>query len=140
VPEVNAALRLLVATRAGRRCEYCLLREEDAFLSHQIDHIISRKHGGSEKESNLALACARCNALKGSDIASIDPRTKEITTLFHPRLQRWEDHFRFDGPILEPLTGEGRATARLLRLNAIERVAERRRLIALLKRNPPARC
>ena len=68
--EISAAVRLLVVSRAARRCEYCLLHEDDSFMPHQIDHIISRKHGGNSSADNLALACIRYNAWKGSDIAS----------------------------------------------------------------------
>jgi hypothetical protein len=41
---------------------------------------------------------------KGSDIASLDPLTGELVPLFNPRRDSWPDHFRLDGPILEPLT------------------------------------
>ena len=63
--EISAAVRLLVATRAARRCEYCLLHEDDSFTPHQIDHIISQKHAGDSSPENLAFACIRCNAWKG---------------------------------------------------------------------------
>jgi 5-methylcytosine-specific restriction endonuclease McrA len=43
---VPAALRRRVQERAGGHCEYCLLAEEDAYFSHEVDHIISEKHGG----------------------------------------------------------------------------------------------
>jgi hypothetical protein len=32
-------LRRLVVERAGGRCEYCLLHEDDTFFTHEIDHI-----------------------------------------------------------------------------------------------------
>jgi hypothetical protein len=32
--------------RAGHRCEYCLIREQDTGFPLEVDHIISRKHGG----------------------------------------------------------------------------------------------
>ena len=66
-----------------------------------------------------------CNRYKGSDVASIDPVTGEAVRLFHPRRDRWADHFRMDSEVIEPLTESGRATVRLLRLNVAERVAER---------------
>ena len=44
---MDAALRAFVRERAGRRCEYCHLHEEDAGkLSFQIEHINARQHGG----------------------------------------------------------------------------------------------
>jgi hypothetical protein len=129
--EVGDRQRRLVAERAGFRCEYCLLSEDDSFSGHQIDHILSLKHGGSPNESNLAYSCVRCNAWKGTDIAAIDAVTGKLVPLFDPRRNHWEDHFRLDGLIIEPLTAEGRVTARLLRLNIEQRIVERRLLIAI---------
>jgi HNH endonuclease len=124
--EISAAVRRLVATRAGRRCEYCLLHENDSFTPHQVDHIISRKHGGDSSPENLALACIRCNAWKGSDIASLGFDPDQISPLFHPRQNRWQDHFRLENGEIIPLTASGAATVRLLRLNLLGRVSERR--------------
>jgi hypothetical protein len=50
-------------------------------------------------------------------------------TFFNPRQQAWLDHFRLKGFVIEPLTAEGRVTARVLRLNLDKRVAERRALM-----------
>ena len=100
--EISVALRLLVAERAARRCEYCLLHEDDSFTPHQIDHIISRKHGGESSPDDLAFACVRCNAWKGSDIASIASESGRITSLFNPRRERWRDHFRLEGAPTTP--------------------------------------
>ena len=76
------------------------------------------------------MACKVCNKFKGTDLASIDPDTGELTPLYHPRRDHWSDHFRLNGPEVVPLTAIGRATARLLQLNRPERVAEREILIA----------
>jgi hypothetical protein len=92
---------------------------------HEIDHVIAEKHGGETHFDNLALCCTLCNRRKGSGLASVDPQTREIVLLFHPRKDQWEDHFRFDYPRIEPLTAIGRATARLLGFNIEVRLAER---------------
>jgi 5-methylcytosine-specific restriction endonuclease McrA len=55
---VPAELRRLVQHRATSRCEYCLLPESAAFLSHEIDHVVAEKHGGQTVEDNLAWSCA----------------------------------------------------------------------------------
>ena len=123
-------LRLQVAQRARGRCEYCLLHETDAAFDHQVDQIVSRKHGGRSSADNLAYACTICNRLKGSDIASID-RLGELISLFNPRLADWTSNFRLDGSIIQPLTAEAEATARLLRFNTAERVLERHMLLQL---------
>lgn len=125
-------LRRLVAERAGGRCEYCLLHEDDTFFIHEIDHIYAEKHGGATTEDNLCSACADCNRYKGSDICSLDPETGAVVTLYHPRHTRWVEHFRLsDTGIIEPLTACGRVTTRLLRMNRLDVAADRARLIAL---------
>lgn len=125
---ITAALRRAVRERAGRRCEYCRLAEEDAFFPHEPDHVIALKHGGATDVMNLALACFDCNRYKGSDIATLDPLTGALTALFNPRAARWEDHFRPDGGEVVPQTSVGRATTALLRLNKPSRVEVRAEL------------
>ena len=127
--DITEQVRAKVARRAGNRCEYCLIHENDAGFPHQVDHVVSRKHGGTSAFNNLAYACILCNRYKGSDVASINPKTGEAVRLFHPRQDRWADHFRLDADFIEPLSEVGRVTARLLRLNAAERLAERRLLM-----------
>lgn len=126
-------LRAEVAGRAGFRCEYCLIHEDDSGFSHQADHIVSIKHGGSSDSANLAYACVLCNRHKGSDIASIDPGSGELVPLFNPRSDRWHDHFRVDGEYIIPTSRAGGATVRLLQLNALGRTAERRLLHSLAR-------
>src|SRR5439155_1312060 len=95
---MSPALRAQVRERAGNRCEYCQLRQEDSPLAAlHIEHIVPRIHGGSDDLDNLALACIDCNLHKGPNLTGVDPETKRVTELFHPRLQRWEDHFEWRG-------------------------------------------
>jgi 5-methylcytosine-specific restriction endonuclease McrA len=122
-------LRQRVRRRAKEACEYCRLPESASALAHQVDHIIAVQHAGSDDESNLCLCCIRCNLKKGPNIASVDPAASEqpsIVPLYHPRQDRWEDHFRLleDGT-MRGLTPKGRATVRLLEFNATERVVLR---------------
>jgi hypothetical protein len=127
---VPSALRSAVQQRARLRCEYCLLHEADAVLSHQPDHIVAYKHGGRTELDNLAWTCFLCNRWKGSDIASIDVETGRVVRLFHPRQDRWTDHFRLEGVRIVPLTPEGRATEYLLKLNHPDNLKLRAMLIA----------
>jgi len=90
-----------------------------------VDHIISRKHGGSTTADNLAFCCVFCNRHKGSDVAAIDSVTGEPVKLFNPRRHGWADHFQIRDAMIEPLTPEGEATARILKFNHPERIAER---------------
>ncbi len=123
--DISQELRAEVARRAEHRCEYCLIHENDAGFPHQVDHIVSRKQGGLSVSDNLAYACVLCNRHKGSDIASIDPRTGEVIRLFDPRRDRWTEHFRIEDAFISPVSTIGEATVRLLRMNAPERIAER---------------
>jgi 5-methylcytosine-specific restriction endonuclease McrA len=45
-----------------RTCAYCDAQN----VPLEIDHIVARSRGGSERVSNLTLACHRCNQRKGS--------------------------------------------------------------------------
>lgn len=127
---VSAALRRQVYERAHGCCEYCLVPETVTLTAHQVDHIVALKHGGLTEADNLALSCALCNKHKGSDLASLDPETGKIAPLYHPRCDRWVNHFQLAGARIVPLTPVGRATVRLLQFNQSERVAERELLIA----------
>ncbi|MBV6624075.1 MAG: HNH endonuclease [Rivularia sp. (in: Bacteria)] len=124
---ISVALRRQVEQRANYSCEYCLLRSDVAFYSHEVDHIIAVKHGGATDAENLAFTCWRCNRHKGTDLGSFDPQTGEFSFLFHPRKQKWEEHFRMENFNIQGLTAEGRTTANLLQLNIDERIAERQR-------------
>ena len=99
-------------------------------MGFQIDHIISEKHEGPTDADNLALACLFCNLNKGSDIGSLDD-AGVFTRLFHPRRDRWDEHFRFDGLRIEGITAVGCVTAKLLRFNDGHRVEERRATMTL---------
>jgi hypothetical protein len=79
---------------------------------------------------NLALCCLHCNCHKGPNIAGIDPVTGELTRLFHPRRDRWRDHFEWHGPELIGRTPVGRATVSVLAINHPDYVAVRHALIA----------
>ena len=122
---IASALRRHVYERAGRCCEYCLVPNSAVFASHEIDHIIAQKHGGATETDNLALSCTLCNKHKGSDLGSLDPDTGELVPLFHPRQDRWTDHFQLDGARFEPLSAKARVTIKLLHLNHPDRITER---------------
>jgi hypothetical protein len=127
--EISATLRAEIRARAAGRCEYCLLPDAVTFIPHEVDHIIATKHGGGTDSRNLALCCRLCNRHKGTDLASIDRETGELQRLFHPRRDRWRDHFELRGGVFVPITGVGRVTVRLLQLNRPERVRERELMV-----------
>jgi hypothetical protein len=128
-PHIPAKLRRLVINRAGGRCEYCLIHQDDRPETHPIDHVIALKHGGRTVKENLALSCVICNSNKGSDLATIDLLSGEIVPLFNPRTQSWDDHFELSGAQIIGRTSIGRATVGLFRLNDDERISYRQSLI-----------
>jgi 5-methylcytosine-specific restriction endonuclease McrA len=108
---MNTPTREFVKRRARGRCEYCLVRQAHSDLSHHIEHIVAKQHGGSDDGENLALACHRCNFRKGPNLTAIDPETREVVRLFHPRRDGWEEHFFRDEECIAGLTAVGRATS-----------------------------
>ena len=126
--DIDPALRELVRLRAAGLCEYCRISERLTLAEHEIDHVIAAKHGGQTVAENLALCCVVCNRFKGSDIASLDPETGQLTPLFHPRIDRWDDHYLLRNGEILALTPIGRVTLRLLRMNGAARIRERQLL------------
>ncbi|MEX0711106.1 MAG: HNH endonuclease signature motif containing protein [Pirellulales bacterium] len=126
---MRASLRALVRRRAGNRCEYCHLRQEHSpLVQFHVEHVIPRQHGGKSNASNLALACYRCNLHKGPNLSGINPDDGAIVTLFSPRQQLWDEHFEMRGALVVGLTPTGRATVRVLNINAIDRLRLRSEL------------
>jgi hypothetical protein len=84
-----------------------------------LDHILPRAKGGTAIFENLALACAPCNGAKREKVEAADPRTGKTIRLFNPRIDLWEDHFRWnrDQTSIVGRTAIGRATILALRFN-----------------------
>jgi len=126
---MDATLAEVVRRRAATRCEYCQLPEAASCVPFEIDHIISKKHRGPTSGENLALTCFYCNSHKGPNIAGVDPESGALSRLYHPRTDRWDDHFRWNRPVLLGITAVGRATIEVLCINAPDFVALRASLI-----------
>jgi len=122
---ITSTIRDQVRQRRNR-CEYCLLPQGHSDLNHHVEHIVARQHGGTDRLSNLALACHRCNLRKGPNLTGIDPVSGEVVRLFHPRNERWEDHFRWIGVRIDGITPIGRATVGVLAMNDARRLDLRR--------------
>lgn len=82
------------------RCIHCRTRlvvtdRGDADANVTIEHIVPRHHGGTDALPNLALACARCNAGKGTrhdHRRADDPVLIELLdALKAERARRWRD-------------------------------------------------
>lgn len=119
---MDAATRDLVRRRAANRCEYCLLPQEYSDLTHHIEHVVAKQHGGTDEVENLALACHRCNLRKGPNLTGIDPVTSAVEPLFHPRRDEWTSHFRLRGVLIEGITPVGRASVHVLAVNDARRL------------------
>lgn len=135
---VPASLRREVAQRAQQLCEYCRCPEVFSPDSFTIDHIQPRQLGGATALENLAWACFGCNGRKFTKMAHADPLTGEITPLFNPRQQSWDEHFAWseDSTQLLGRTPCGRATVAALGLNRVG-VINLRRLLASAGLHPP---
>lgn len=121
---MDEGLRKLVWHRARDRCEYCLIPQAATpYFTFHVEHMIAKQHREATDEPlQLALACNRCNAYKGPNLSSIDPETQQIVLFFNPRQDAWHDHFMLQSGEVVGLTPSGRATVRLLNMNAPHRI------------------
>lgn len=59
-------VREYVLSKWNRRCAYCGVSDTPL----QVEHITPRSRGGSNRVTNLTLACERCNISKGTQTAA----------------------------------------------------------------------
>lgn len=88
---------------------------------------------------NLAYACQGCNSFKYTKTTAVDPVSNIEVALFHPRHQRWSEHFVWneDAALIIGVTATGRATVDALRLNR-EELINLRRVLFMNGEHPPA--
>jgi hypothetical protein len=106
--------------------------------SFSMEHITPLDGGGSDDLENLAFACQGCNNHKYTKTEARDPVTGALVLLFHPRTQRWRDHFVWSSDFTRILgvTPTGRATVEALFLNR-EGLVNLRRALYALGEHPP---
>jgi len=126
---MNQQIRQYVSKRAQGVCEYCHLPQRAIKVTFHVEHIVPKKHLGSNLLSNLAFACHWCNRSKSSNLSGIDGITNKIVPLFHPRKQAWSEHFHFIGSEIIGLTPTGRATVQVLNMNSLMMSAIRQELL-----------
>jgi hypothetical protein len=70
---------------------------------------------------------------KSDHLQAVDPQARELVQLFHPRQQRWEEHFAVDSDsgVLKGLTPSGRATVERLQMNRPRQLAARQQWMRL---------
>lgn len=132
------AQRQVIQERASGRCEYCQSPVGFSTGPFTVEHIYPRSRGGPTTFDNLAFACAGCNGHKATKTHALDPGTGEVVPLFHPRRQRWVDHFRWseDTTRVIGITPTGRATVEALHLNR-SGLVNLRRVMRLAGEHPP---
>lgn len=137
-PYVPVNLKLAVIERANGRCEYCLSQAKFSPDTLSVEHITPFARGGTTDLDNLAASCQCCNNLKYISVEAVDPLTGNPAPLFHPRRDRWSDHFgwNMDYTLMVGRTATGRATIEKMDLNR-EGVVNLRRLLAASKLHPP---
>ena len=129
----NNPLYFLVAERAGHRCEYCHAPESIFNVVFEVEHIKPVAAGETGTTENLALACRSCNSFKGSRSGYSDPELDQEERFYHPRLDRWEEHFlaSTESSEISPLTAIGKATLIGLKINSRAQVMARQFWIQL---------
>ena len=80
--------------------------------------------------AGFLFRCYSRALFKGSDLTGIDPVSGLVERLYNPRTDVWNDHFEIHGPLIVGLTATGRATVRVLSMNAGQRLQLRAALIA----------
>ena len=115
------------ANRAGFRCEYCRAPNQVFNFAFEVEHIQPRSAGGDDSSDNLALACESCNLFKSDATTGWDEEEARQVPFFHPRRNRWEEHFAFDGETAEILgvTAVGRVTIARLKINSAFQLLKR---------------
>jgi len=137
-PRVPASLKRAVINRARGCCEYCRSQTRFAMQSFAVEHIIPLHAEGKTVLENLALACEGCNSHKHTKTQAFDPVSGNVAPLFHPRQQRWHQHFRWndDSTKIFGLTPTGRATIEALQMNR-KGLVNLRRVLYAMGEHPP---
>jgi hypothetical protein len=131
--------KLEIERRALGCCEYCRSSALYSPSPFSVDHIIPKSQNGADTLDNLAFACMGCNGSKYSRTTALDGLTSQTVDLFHPRRDRWSDHFCWSEDYQEilALTPTGRATVSALDLNR-PTVKNLRRVLIFFETHPPS--
>jgi HNH endonuclease len=111
-----------VFERAQSRCEYCRMHQSLQGGTFHVEHILPSSRGGATELENLALTCPSCTLRKSDHTHALDPETRNMVLLYHPRRDRWDDHFAWEGYYVRARTSVGRATLEHLDFNHARRI------------------
>ena len=119
-------------------CEYCQSRADFSPSPFAAEHVLPRHGGGTNKLDNLALACQACNNHKFTATEALDPGSGQIVLLYHPRRDKWGEHFGWseDFLIIVGLSPTGRAAVNRLQVNR-NSVINLRRVLRRDGKHPP---
>ncbi len=84
--------RLRVLKRDGYICAYC------GQEANQVDHVISRKDGGSHDLDNLVACCAKCNQLKSSKSEGVFLAQRSTPPVFSGHIYPMQSEPMLDSP------------------------------------------
>ena len=84
--------RLRVLKRDSYICAYC------SGEATQVDHVISRKDGGSHDLDNLVACCAKCNQLKSSKSEGVFLAQRSTPPVFSGSLSPMRSEPMLDSP------------------------------------------
>lgn len=129
---IHTELRRRVFETARFRCGYCQISQRVIGPLLEIEHILPEARGGSSVETNLWIACPRCNKHKSDRVEGIDPLTRSVARFFNPRTDHWQEHFEWieAGAMVQGKTPVGRATVHAFDMNNLDTVTARRLWIA----------
>ena len=135
---ISVEIRREILKIAQKRCEYCKSPKDFSTDLYAYDHVIPVALGGETNFLNLAYSCGSCNSYKNQKIVGFDDVSKVKVALFHPRIQKWSEHFEWsdDFKQIKGITPIGRATINELKLNRKE-VINFRSVLILAKEHPP---
>jgi hypothetical protein len=132
-------IRRRVAEAFHHQCAYCRMPRRLIYAPVEVEHIKPKARGGTDEEDNLCLSCSLCNGHKSTKISAVDPSSGVEVALYHPRRQKWSDHFHWDETDhakIVGLTSCGRATIEALKMNEEDTLAFRQLMVAM-GRYPP---
>jgi hypothetical protein len=115
---ISRSRSIAACAKPHTSCGYCQSPQRLVQARLEIEHIVPLSRGGTSDEANLWLRCPLCNRFKADRVSARDPETGADAPFFHPRNQRWSDHFRCseDSVRIIGLTPTGRATLAALHL------------------------
>lgn len=135
---IPVELQRKIRKRFANCCAYCLTAEALTATTFEFDHIRPRSAEGETVFENLCLACPSCNRYKADCQNFIDLVTEKAVPLFHPQLQVWKEHFRWnkDASAIIGLTDIGQVTIVALKMNRPQLVRVRKMWVQLAEHPP----